>query len=730
MSTEYLFLRPYIRGWAFIALAMVLGYFIAERYLSYAIPMYQSTAKLKLADLNEGVPNSKLYKDFDVFANTQKIQSEIELIKSEAILKRVLPKVQQSTLIYRVGKIKKTELFTDAPIAVMKIKLDKSHYNKPFQLSILENKTFTLQSPDGRHLSGNLGDTISLGFTRLFIGINKNLLKTNSDLKWADKFEINFLSLDQQYAEISKNLEVESVDKDVPVIRISYKSEHPEKAALIPNKIAEAYIDDYIETKYGAANVTVDFLTGRITELSQKLSSAEGNILDYRNRNNITNLHQETETDLRKISQLKIQQTNLKMNLDAIKDLEKYMENGKGKSLELAPNFEAFTDLLSTEIVKKIKQLQAEKKDLLTLYTPKNEKVKVVDAKIDDLTSYLAESIRNTRKNLQTKYDNLSTDIANDQKVLTPVPEKERVMNILDREFGMYEQSYNFLNQKRIEAEIAREAKVAFHRVISPASINSIPVSPNHLIIKIISVVLGMLTALILIFLSQKLRARIYQTDAIEAKSLLPIAAAIPRFKSTTECDNFFIRLLTQWQVRGLFKEKNISCFTGLDAEKGVNFICKNTLKTLRNQGKKILNVDIKNGNGPSDFFEILQANSNVANLVLWTDTLKLNSPDGIKALIEEKSKNFDHTIIVNSPIGANHTLAIMALADVNFICVDGWTTPAKKIAEIDQIAVEYQFKNVYWILNRAGYRPNLWTKIRSLFKTRQTEQFPQVVPA
>ncbi|MBL0191802.1 MAG: hypothetical protein IPQ18_10790 [Saprospiraceae bacterium] len=205
------------------------------------------------------------------------------------------------------------------------------------------------------------------------------------------------------------------MDKDVPVIRISYKSENPEKAAIIPNKIAEAYIDDYIETKYGAANVTVDFLNGRITELSQKLSSAEGNILDYRNRNKITNLHQETETDLRKISQLKIQQTNLKMNLDAIKDLEKYMENGKGKSLELAPNFEAFTDLLSTEMVKN-QTTSSREKDLLTLYTPKNEKVKVVDAKIDDLTSYLAESIRNTRKNLQTKYDNLSSDIANDQK--------------------------------------------------------------------------------------------------------------------------------------------------------------------------------------------------------------------------------------------------------------------------------------------------------------------------
>ena len=69
---------------------------------------------------------------------------------------------------------------------------------------------------------------------------------------------------------------------------------------------------------------------------------------------------------------MKIQQTNLKMNLDAIKDLESYMEKGKENFLELAPNFEAFTDLLSTEMIKKIKQLQSEKKDLLMEYTPTN----------------------------------------------------------------------------------------------------------------------------------------------------------------------------------------------------------------------------------------------------------------------------------------------------------------------------------------------------------------------
>jgi hypothetical protein len=111
---------------------------------------------------------------------------------------------------------------------------------------------------------------------------------------------------------------------------------------------------------------------------------------------------------MRQISQLKIQQTNLKMSLEAVRDLENYIQSGKENFLDLAPNFEAFTDLLSTEIIKNIKQLQAEKKDLLLVYTEKDEKVIVVDAKIKDLTSYLVESITNTRKNLQTKYDKLS----------------------------------------------------------------------------------------------------------------------------------------------------------------------------------------------------------------------------------------------------------------------------------------------------------------------------------
>jgi uncharacterized protein involved in exopolysaccharide biosynthesis len=362
MGNQFNFIKPLLRGWVIIVGAMVLAYLLASKYLSYVTPMYESTAKLSLADLQQGVPNSNLFKDLDVFANTQKIQAEIELIKSHTIIKKALDKVPFESILVRQGSLKNTELFHDAPLFVKSVTISPLHYDKTFLIDILDTINYTIADPAGSLHKCKMGDTITIGDTKLFVSLNKRLVTEKPNLNIFDQYTITFRSPEKLISEILTNLDVSSVDKDVPIIRISYKSAHPEKASLFPNALAEAYIEDYIETKFGAANVTVDFLNKRIAEISGKLSGSEADILNYREKEDITNIRQETETDLRKISQLKIQQTNLKMSLDAITELDVYMQKGKDNFLDLAPNFEAFTDLLSTEMIKKIKQLQSEKK--------------------------------------------------------------------------------------------------------------------------------------------------------------------------------------------------------------------------------------------------------------------------------------------------------------------------------------------------------------------------------
>ena len=127
MTDTFNFLKPYLRGWPIIISAMVLAFLVASKYLNYVTPMYESTAKLRLADMNDGVPNSNLFKDLDVFATTQKINAEIELLKSNTLLTKALAKAPFEVQIFRSGSVRKTELFNDSPIIITPLDLSLIH---------------------------------------------------------------------------------------------------------------------------------------------------------------------------------------------------------------------------------------------------------------------------------------------------------------------------------------------------------------------------------------------------------------------------------------------------------------------------------------------------------------------------------------------------------------------------------------------------------------------------
>ncbi|MBK7805835.1 MAG: hypothetical protein IPJ51_06000 [Saprospiraceae bacterium] len=82
-------------------------------------------------------------------------------------------------------------------------------------------------------------------------------------------------------------------------------------------------------------------------------------------------------------------------------------------------------------------------------YTANDERVRLVDKKIKDHTDYLVESIQNTKKSLDTKYKNLNDDIEESEKVFIGLPEKEKLMNMMNRDFEIFQGSYNFLNNKK-----------------------------------------------------------------------------------------------------------------------------------------------------------------------------------------------------------------------------------------------------------------------------------------
>jgi len=574
MNEQLRILRPYLRGLPIILLAMITGFLAAKKYLSYVTPMFESTTKIKLADLNEGAAGNNLFKDLDVFASTNKIATEIEVLKSQVLIEQALEGLGLDEVLVRTGRVMDTELYQDKPFNHQVFVNDEAFYNKELSIAVQDSIHYTVAPQDGQQVyQGIFGDTLQIGnAVSVILRLNKTLMAAKPGLELKGLYKLKKYSKDRLIQKVSANLDVVSVEKDVAILRIIYKSNVPQKASLITNTLAQTYIEDYIEEKYKTANVTSEFLDQQIAKVYQDLSRSEMRIQGYRVENDIINIRQETETDLRKLSQLKIQQTNVQMSLEAIEELNQYIEAGKDDFLSLAPNFEAFTDLLSTEMVKKIKQLQSEKSDLLLTYQEGHELVENVDKKIEYYSDYFVESINNTRKNLKTKYNKLTADIEEAKKVFIGLPERERMLNILDREFQIHQQSYIFLNEKRIEAEIAKAAKHAFHRIIHQASTPQQPVSPNRPIIIIVSTLLGMIGAVIFIFLVNTSKARVNDLVAIEKNTDIPVLYGAHHFRTDGQARAFFKNETFKMDMKGMLPPHSSVAFSAFGHNHGARF--------------------------------------------------------------------------------------------------------------------------------------------------------------
>jgi uncharacterized protein involved in exopolysaccharide biosynthesis len=721
-------LKPFIRGSFLIILSMILGVMIAKKYLSYTIPMYESTTKLKLANSNEGIESSNLFKDFDVFASANKIAAEIEVLKSTILINKTLDSLDFDVEIYRKGKVKSVELYDNSPFQIKGDFNNPKAFDKKYGLKIRSDKYFEIILPENDQtiITGKFGELVSFKYGRFILSLNQKYIASKPDLDLIDQYEFEFLSRQKLVNKISKYLDIVAVDKDVAIIRINFKSPIPAKASLFVDMLAKTYIEDYIETKYKAAETTVRFLDKQLVEVSRKLSRAESNIENYRNAKKITNIRQETETDLRKISQLKIQQTNVKMNLMAIKSLNEYIQNGKDNFLELAPNFETFTDLLSTEIIKSIKALQSEKKDLLLIYTDKEERVKVIDHKISDLTSYLVESVANTKNNLEIKYLNLSKDIEEFEKVFVTVPEKEKMITVMNREFEIYQKIYISLNEKKIEAGIAKAAKISFHRIINPAKSSNNPVSPNKPIITIVAAIMGMFGSIVLIYLVHLAKAKVNDRQTIESNSGIPIAMVTPKLKNTFEIENHFLQEAGQLEIKDLINTGSILCISSFKLKEGALFNSFYLAKALAQQNRKVLVIDVDDAmqNGTNNNKEPVNICENMDSIALTNSEFKSYTQLKMKGFIEKLKEPYDVILILNEELGGQKSLMMMSIATTNLVSVDTRLTQAKKIVEIDLLKDEFDLASVHFILNRYNYNPNIIKEIfiglKKIFKYKK----------
>ncbi|RSK43097.1 Wzz/FepE/Etk N-terminal domain-containing protein [Hymenobacter rigui] len=675
-------LRPVWRGLPLIALCTVAALALAGLYLRYATPLYESTAKIKLAEGNEGVVNTTLLKTQDVFSPDNRTAAEVELLKSPLLLGKALSRLELGTTVYRRGTLRKTELYHDSPISVHMALRGHRWEDEAFQVMVLSPQSVEVTSPAGETVQGEFNALLHLSEGDVVVEKNLELLAAQPDFPLLDTYEVVRHSPARLQEDILSRLDITSVDKETPVLRITYRSAVPEKAADLVNALAQVYMEDYLETKYKVANTTVDFIGKQLQTVGRSLAGSENSVAGYRDTRRIVNIDQQTDTDLHKVAELKLQRATLDMSLSAAEDVYRQMQAGHRNVLDLAPSFAAFSDNASGDIVRKMKDLQAERRDLLVRFTPEDEKVQALDQKLSDLNDHLLESVRNTRNTLVVKRQQLDVAIGQAEQVFTGLPDREKDLAVLERNRQLNEKLYTFLHEKETEARIAQATPSSSHRIIATGMVPQEPIAPNPVLIYTVAGLLGLIAGVVLVYVLDTARATPQDTLRLQRNTRLPVAAALPLLPEPQMQLAYFRQLVTRLELKGLLRDGAKVVVTDFTGSEGQAFFFRHLSAALAEQGRRFRSITLQDRNS-------------------------LN-PDALPNEV---------VLVRNLPLDADsHSLAVMAGADVNLVVVDSHRTPLTRLAELEQLMEEYNLPNVQCCLNREGYRPGflacLWPRL------------------
>lgn len=698
-------LLPLIKGSPVIVAFFFGALYIAKQVVKYTPNTYQTIARIKLDNQKYGFSNNALYTDFDIFSTETKIQAEAVLLNSPLLIGMALDSVDFSVKIYRKGSVKTTMLYDDSPIIISYDFVNNDLFDKDYYIRITEQNTFLLVNEEGEPLpfpETPIGEGLLLDGG--ILKIDKNLpLLASRDVQVAGEYLVHIFSKDGLIADVSSRLDIVEVDKELPIIRVAYKDQHPVKTADLANALCKTYISDYVTTKTKAAEETVEFIDRKLADVLAELQKAEIALEQYKAKNGVVNTRQETETGLRQISSMEIQLMNLEMNEKAVLELEEYISSGDYFN-ERSINF-GFGDLLMTELVKKLKLWQDERIDLLVKYTPESSEVKAVDQKIEELKNYIVEAIKRNKAEIMTKKREIKNSLEVVSRQFDGLSTKEKELRILERDFHIQEQVYNFLSQKKIEASIAASANIAFHRIIQKATPPTKPVSPNRTLITFVAGLFGIILAITFIYLVKYARAKVSGRPDIERHSDLPLLGLIRKGNSDTD----FLGIAKTLQLKGFLEKGKLIAISSTINGEGKTYVANHLAECLAQNNMRIAVVSMNafatnNSTELNDFL----SSANVTNESLTY--LHINSADdmNLKAKLISLKPLFDLVIIDTIASGiAIDGIEAMKSADMSLYVIRANTTSIDYLSHADRLVEEYQLDNVMLLLNNAHKAAN-----------------------
>jgi succinoglycan biosynthesis transport protein ExoP len=410
-----------------------------------------------------------------------------------------------------------------------------------------------------------LGSGVTGLSTREEINTQVEILKSRSvlekvikDLDLIEKFEVEKelpeaerfqLALDKLRADIS----VRPV-ANTRLIRVTLSSKDPELARDMANTISSAFIERDVESKRGEANSVLAFVSGQVDEVSERLMTAEEDLLRFKEAEGISILSEEARLKVGLLAQLESSFQEVKVERDVLNARIAAVLSQMGPAVSAeSPLADASTNPAVRRIQDRLAEAQMELARLEGQPSLDSQRITEIKAQIESLKSEIQIEIESILTSggspavssglqmrlaeyesqnivLAAREDALGNLINVHEREINKLPAREISLVRLERARRINDELYAALMRAKNEAQIEAASQIANIDVVDSAVTPLKPVRPRKTDNGIIALVVSLLLGVVLAFFLEYLDNTVKTEDEVRKLLGIPIIGIIPHF--------------------------------------------------------------------------------------------------------------------------------------------------------------------------------------------------------
>ncbi|MEM0986060.1 MAG: Wzz/FepE/Etk N-terminal domain-containing protein [Pseudomonadota bacterium] len=318
------------------------------------------------------------------------------------------------------------------------------------------------------------------------------------------------------------------------VIDVTAQSETPQLAADIANAVADQYLVEQLEAKLEATRRANEWLSDRLSNLKDEVDAKERAVEIFRADQGLLSSQGSTLTE-QEISDLTAQRSLQSAELsEAQQRLNRVREimRSQGDTASIA---EVLTSPVISQLRAQEAEVQRRRADLATTRGPRHPDVLAVNAELADITQQINAEVNRIVSNLESevaiargRLESIDRDLSSARGRLATNNRAEVTLRQLEREGEASRALYeNFLEQFKQTTEES-DLVQADARVLSEAKTPNRPSSPRTNINLILGLLMGGVVAGGLIFLAEIGENHFSTSEEVERLLRVPALGSIP----------------------------------------------------------------------------------------------------------------------------------------------------------------------------------------------------------